>query len=122
MTTIPMMPSRPVGPVPARVEEGLPDGEQPPGQEQQVERQERAQDLRRDGPGGEPGRRLGLDDEQRDATSTISDGTRNRAARRRRRLKRLAEAREHCRQAGRGEAATVGGSGVGPDPAGLHAG
>ena len=69
MTTMPMIPRRPVGPVRPRVEERLADGQQPPRQDQPVEDQERAQDLRRDDPGGQPRRRLRLDEHDRRARS-----------------------------------------------------
>ena len=37
-------------------------------------------------------------------------------------VERLTETGEHCREAGRGEAAAVDGSGIGPDSAGVHDG
>ena len=59
------------------------------------------------------------------ATATrmrISDGTRNSSREAGPPVERLTETREHRRKAGGGEAAAVGGSGVGPDSAGVHDG
>ena len=53
---------------------------------QHVERQQRAEDLGRDDPGRQPGRRLELDDQQRRRRATTSDGMRKSAASRRRPL------------------------------------
>ena len=52
----------------------------------------------------------------------ISDGMRNQSSEPTAAIECLAEPREQCRQAGRGEAATVRMSGVRPDPASVHAG
>ena len=104
MTTMPTMPRRPGRPGPARVEERLADGQQPPGEDHDVERQQRAEDLRRDDPGGESGRRLGWtrsererdDDERRDQEEGRQPAPT---------VEQLAESRDQRRQARRGEAA-----------------
>jgi hypothetical protein len=65
MTTMPMI-EAPGRSRAAGVEERLTDSQQPPCQDQPVEGQERAQDLRRDDPRRQPRRRLRLDEHDRD--------------------------------------------------------
>ena len=106
---------------PAGVEEGLPDGDQPPGEDREVERQQRAEHGRGDRPGRQSGGRLGPDDDQRDREED-EGGDEEPEGQAAAAVERLAESREDGRQSGRGEAAKVGRSGVRPDPAGVHAG
>ena len=114
-------PEAPGRPDPAGVEERLPHGQQAPRQQQQVDGQQRPQDRRCDREGGESGE--GLRGEQRDGDQD-EDQRRHQEQHRQAGspVERLAETREHRREAGRGEAAAVGVSGIGPDSAGVHDG
>ena len=114
-------PEAPGRPRPAGVEERLPDGQQPPGQDQPVEDQQRAQDLRRDDPRRQPRRRLGLDEHDRERDDD-ERGDQEEGRQAGPPVEQLAEPRDQRRQAGRGEAATVRGPRVGPDPGCLSAG
>ena len=119
--TIPMMPSLPVGPVRRVSRNAWPTASKRHTSDHEIERQQRAEHLRRDDPGGEAGRRLELDqreaerdeDQRRDQEEGRQAGPP---------VEQLAESRDQRRQACRGEAATVGGPGVGPDPGGVRAG
>ena len=106
--------------VPARVEEGLTGRQQPPDHEQQVQGEDRAEHGRVRHPRGEPGRRLREHEDDPDRQQDEQgSGRRGELAPS---VEELAEPGEHCREAGRGEAATVERSGIGPDPAGVHDG
>ena len=105
----------------ARVEEGLADGDEPPDEGDDVEGEERAQDLRGDGPRRQPGRRLDLDHEQPDAQHD-QRGDEEERRERGRRLNSWPSPGITADSARRGEAAEVGWPRIGPDPGGLHAG
>jgi len=63
MTAIPMIPSRPVGPVREVSRKACPTATSRQTQDQEVERQHRREHLRRGDPGGEPGGGLRLDED-----------------------------------------------------------
>ena len=109
--------------MPACIEEGLADGDEPPGKDDHVEREERRQhgwchgpcgDARR-GLGGPHGSRDGHDDERRDEEEGGEPAPS---------VERLTETGNDGRQAGGEQPAAVDGSGrgCGPDPGGVHDG
>ncbi len=105
----------------ARVEKRLPDGQEAPDQQQDVDRQQRPEDRRRHHERGKAGE--GLRQDQDDADADDHQGRHQEQQREARTpVERLAETRENRREAGRGEAAAVDGSGFGPDSAGVHDG